>query len=338
MAVRLQRAPIGGSVTVNLGGESIVPLPRNVTYRALEISLTSQPTITGGNNTAAKTNRGDDWALIQSVSLIADGSRVLRQFSGLYLWWLNALGYRFAPRIQSTLGDGSTANPSLASTLRLPMALPTVDGPVSMSLDATGLTSLELRVQWGTWTSINADATGFTTAPTMTITGEYALDPIVDGSGNPVRFVRSEIFPVGQVATTGAATNVALDVPTRGAYTGFLINAVNGSGADAALLDRVQLVTTGTIFQTTSGRALRDMTDALSATWPTPRSAKSSREGWYFLNLLMPDPHYTGYFSESVGAVIRAADGSIRQLANLQLLFDVTAATTVSVYALGITL
>lgn len=225
-------------------------LERGFVIRELYLRLQGQLTLTAANNTAAKTKRGDEWAVIDNLRIIANESDVIRDLDANAVWWLNFMWYGVAPPVTPTLGDASTANPSFDSLLIVPFWMPRSIRPMDTALDARRLSSLKIEVQWGSHTSINGDATGWETEPTLEV---HALESFnVDG-------------PFAQFIINGQeveidATNARFEVElTPGnVFRGFLLNTTDAGADDGDVLNNFQWRAGTTVYADQPERVLEE--------------------------------------------------------------------------------
>lgn len=145
------------------------PMPRQNLLRSIILNLTGAITCTAGNNTVAKTKKGDEWAAVSRIRVITNGTDVLCDLSGDQLWWLNFKGRRVQPTICAALGDGATANPSFDSTLEIPIWLLNSTKPSEGAYETFRPNNLEIEITYADWTSINASATAWTTNPAVAV-------------------------------------------------------------------------------------------------------------------------------------------------------------------------
>lgn len=234
------RSRLQKTVDYNANGRATETLARGMVYRELYLRLTGQPTVTAVNNTAANTLRGDEWAVIDRIELIANGSDVIKSIDGNALWWLNLFLYGVPPRVTPTIGDGATANPSFDTTLILPLWMPRAIRPLDTALDSRELSSLELAVTWGDHTSINASATAFTTDPALEI---YSLESF--GVTGP--FSTWRIFPIASTISA-TSTRHQITLPVGKMYRGFLINTVDGVLDQSDILNNLRVISGTTVF------------------------------------------------------------------------------------------
>lgn len=314
-----------------------IKLSRGYDYRELWLRLQGALTVSAANNTAANTLRGDEWAVVQGIELIANGDTVLRSMSGDELRQYGRIMYGLMPRITPTLGDGFTTNPSFDTTLILPFWSPRTVKPHDTILRSGQLTNLELIVNWGSHLSINATATAFGTAPTIEVTS-------VEAFGIP-QDVRNPLTRIHRITATPAAANAeySIDLPVGNVvYRGFLVNTRDNSGVDVGTLVRsfklksgpVELVSVkaAALQQATAQRNGIEPGLDLTAAATTPaiyaayknltRSNKTHQDGWYFLDLCTD-----GYTTEALDAY---------GLSDLKLVCDVQAAGTINVLPIQI--
>lgn len=289
-------------VTYQANQTQMVPLGRGMIYRDIVLRLTGAPTLTAANNTIANTLRGDEWGVVKQIQIVANGSDVLRQFTGDQLWWLNFFAFQTAPRVTPTIGDATTANPAFDSTLRIPfMMFGDVYKAMDTALDSSLLTDLSLRITWGTFTDINSAATAWTTNPAIEVSSLESFFPAVGaGQANPT-MAQCRINNV--VATPAAAsTGFQVQQTLTYMYRGFLINTSNTANtADTAgLITNVKLKSGPNTFVDVPAITLREIgysTAKVNRQYPSPtgatgvyvnprRSGSSNQDCWFWLDLV----------------------------------------------------
>lgn len=284
--------------TVNFQANSKVsePLSRGMVYREIFLRLQGQPTLTALNNTAAKTQRGDEWGVIKEINLVANHTDVIRTIDGNALWWLNWFLYRKAPKVEVTLGDGATANPSFDSTLILPLWFPQSFKPIDTALDSRQLSDLKVEILWGDFDDINSDATAWTVEPTIEVHSLEAFN--VTGP-----FSQWRIFPdEREIVASNPRFQILL--PVGPMYRGFMMNFTD-AGVDAGdILNNLKVKAGSTIYADLPREVLKQVHEERVA---LPRSFSgtayddlrigndNSLDGWYFYD------HVTdGRLSESI--------------------------------------
>lgn len=228
--------------TIAFSANNKVPesLSRGMVYRELYLRLQGAPTLTNTNNTQAKTLQGDEWACISRLDLVCNTTDVIRSFSANALWWLNYYFYGNTPFITSDLGDGATANVPFDSTLILPLWMPQSTRPIDTALDARNLSDLKLEVTWGTYTSINADASAWTTEPSLEV---YSLESFnVQGPFNQCRINCIE------KTITATSSQFQISLPVGPMYRGFLLNFTDAGADDGTILNNLKIKSGTTVF------------------------------------------------------------------------------------------
>lgn len=228
-------------------------LERGFIVRELYLRLNGAPTLTAPNNTAANTKKGDEWAIIKELRLVANGTDVIKVLSGNELWWLNYHLFRKAPKVTAALGDGATANPAFDSTLILPFSMPDSKFPFDTVLDTARFSTLTLEVQWGSYTDINATATGWTTLPTLEVYGYESFGITVNPSQWRV-YKQTHDVPASN-------TKMKIDLTTGVMYKGFLLNMDHAGADDKTLLNNVKVISGTTVFFDMPGEMIRELHD-----------------------------------------------------------------------------
>lgn len=239
MAQQVRRKKLT-TVTFSANNKVAMPLSRGMVYRELYLRLKGAPTLTAANNTQAKTLQGDEWACVSRIDLVANNTDVIRSFSANALWWLNYYMYGHNPFITSNIGDAATANVSFDSTLILPLWMPQSVRPMDTALDARTLSDLSIEITWGTYTSINADASAWTTEPSLEIYGLQSFN--VQGPFNQCR--------IKSIEKTISATSTEFQVilPVGPMYRGFLMNFTDAGADDGTILNNFKITSGSTVF------------------------------------------------------------------------------------------
>lgn len=294
-----------GNVPFTASQQEQLELNKGMVYRELYLRLTSQPTVTAANNSQANTLSAEQWGLLQRIEIVANHTQVIRAFTGEELWWLNYFWYGRSPQIDATLGDGATANPSLDNLLVLPFWIPQSVRPAETQLDARTLSALHIRVNWGTFTSINSAATAFTTDPVLNVHSMEAIG--VRGPFNLWRQYR--------IQETISATNSERQTELRVGdivYRGFLIHVQDAAVDQNDIINNVKLVSGTNVYVDVDGLVLQQLTPGRLGleTLVAHRSSSRALAGWYYLDLVTD-----GFMSEALDALT---------LAELYLELDVT--------------
>lgn len=185
-------------------------------WRELYLRIQGQLTVTSGNNLAANMFPGDEWAVVESMTLRINGRDVYKRIDGPALRWLQYYLYGVFPlKSLANLGAG-TANPTFDSTLILPMWMPKSSHPMDFAFDTSKVSRVDLEIQWGTYTSINSLATGFTTNPNV----DVHVYEVANTGGS---FARWNIFPVSR-QFSAAETYAQIRIPVGFLYRSFLIH------------------------------------------------------------------------------------------------------------------
>lgn len=264
-----------------------VGLGRGMVYREIYLRLKGAPTLAAAANTAANTQRGDEWGVIKKIELVANGTDVIKSLDGNALWWLDYFGYGVAPKITAGLGDAATVNPAFDSVLVLPLWLFRSVRPMDTALDARDLSSLELAITWGSFTDINSAATAWTTNPTVEV---YSLESFnVSGP-----FTNWRVFAIEKEIT---ATNprFQIQLPVGKMFRGFMLNTTDAGVDVATILNNFKLISGSTVFTDLSVGAdvlpqINLLRNGISRGWDATggvfdklrRGTPNSLGGWYF--------------------------------------------------------
>lgn len=232
------------------GVKQIVQLSRGMVYRDLYLRFTAQPTLSAANNTIANTAKGDHTGFIKRIDIVANGSDILRSFTGEQLFWLNRKYYGLNPRVFATLGDGATANPALDFTLVVPFWSPRSFKPMDTCLDSRELSDLRLEITFGNFTDINSAASAWTAQPAVEVASLESFD--IDGPFNLKRVTQLIVNP------TGANTDFRVDVPVGPMYRSFVVNTTTGGTDTPGLITNFKLISGTTVYLDQSEAVVRD--------------------------------------------------------------------------------
>lgn len=215
-------------------------LSRGMVYRELWLELTGAPTLSGANNTQAKTLKGDEWACVKKIEIIANNTDVLFSLTGNQLWWWNFYQMGNRPHVQPAIGDGATANVPFNSMLMIPFWMPRSIRPIDTALDARNLSDLQIRITWGDYADINGDATAFTTSPTLDV---YSLESTkVKGP-----FATQRVYYIEKVISATSA-QFQISLPVGPVYRSFLFNTEDAGKDAGSILNNVKIKSGTTIF------------------------------------------------------------------------------------------
>jgi hypothetical protein len=305
-----------GQVTYTSNAKFVFPLSRGNVYRQLMLRLKGAPTLTGANNTRAKTLNGDAWACVKKIEIISGGVNVIRSYTGRDLWWLNYFLYGKSPRLNLTTGDGATANHSFDQTLIIPFDMTRARLPVDALLDTRNLDQLTLEVTWGTYTDINADATAWTTNPTIDVVSREVFNV-----PNDARFATMRNFGI-DIPVTATSPALSYQLPIGPQYRGFIINATDAGVDSSAVINNIKVYSAartyldipGSVFLPQYTRQWYNLEDSYdlggNIYQPPMKSTQAVRDGWYYFDNVMD-----GMMTEAIESL---------GLSELKLEFDVT--------------
>jgi len=300
-------------------------LGRGMIYRELHLQLNFELTETASSNIGEDAiERGDEWAVIKNIRIIANGSDVLRNFTGNQLRWLNKLVYGFNPRNPMAGGVAAEGSLAVSSSLVLPFWSIGTVRPLDTALDARQLTSLEIEIEWGDVSSITSGSATFSGTPTLKV---YSLESF----GVEADFAQSRVFKI-QESSVAVNDQHEMDIPVGSMYRGFLINT-SASGVDAANLSNIKLKSGTTVFVDQEAALLRDIANMRHGVFVTFDevgglednvfvSVDSDIAGWHYLDLVTD-----GRLKEALDTL---------GLAELTLELDVNTQTDITVLPLQI--
>lgn len=227
-------------------------LPRGFILRELHLQLECTPTIAAAANIAANIAKGAEWGVIKNIAIIANGSQVIKTFSGSDLFWQNYYWYGDPPQVTAGLLDTGTANPVIKSRLILPFWMPRSKKPFDTALDTSKMSDLKIEIQWGTFTDINTAATAWTTEPKLKVS---AIDSFGVGINNSV-WKNNKIQQIIPASNTGHQVRL----PVGEIYRGFYINTIVDSLDSSAVLNNIKLKTGNTTLIDFEAEFLRETT------------------------------------------------------------------------------
>lgn len=288
-----------GVISYTSGQTERLKLGRGMLYRELYLDLTGTLTVSAANNTAANTQRGDEWGIVKEVRLIANGTTVLLVRSGeelaqemfTYFGQYPLNSRNIGASSATVLGDAATLNPSLYSTAIIPLWMPKAVKPMDTLLDARLLSELTLEIRWGTHTDINSAATGF--AGQINVQSAEVFGVPKDQKFSSVRKPRT----IADITATNSAYQIELGVGDM--YRGLLLHVTDNGVDDGAVLNNIKLVSGSTVFYDMPAPAVQQVTfgrgelvlvpdQVVTARYQKPRVAVNSHlNGWYWIDFLM---------------------------------------------------
>lgn len=197
--------------------KSTQELDRGMVLRELYLRLTGQITATAANNIAANMFPGDEWALVNDITLRTNGRDVMKRISGRALRWLQYYLYGTYPlKALNQLGNGVTANPSFDSTLIIPLWMPKSVSPMNFALDTRTLSRLDLEITWNNYQQVNSTATSFITNPQI----QVYVNEVTNVQG---KFSKWNLFPITSVIAA-ATQKYQVKIPVGYMYRSFMIH------------------------------------------------------------------------------------------------------------------
>lgn len=268
-------------------------LARGYLYRDLTLNLTCQPTVTAANNTQAKTGKGDEWACVKKIEVIANGTDVVKSISGRMLRWCNLIWNHALPNLTSKLGDGATANPSCSSSLILPFWMYDSIRPIDTCLNSALLSNLQIVITWGNYTDVSSSATAWTTEPSIDVYSNEAF-------GLQGQFGSWRVYEISQdVSATNA--DLQLQLPVGPVYRGFAMAIDDGGTEKSGLLNNFKLTSGTNVFADIDSAALQAEQTArrgIDRDSLAPRSSLSSLDGFLYYDHVLD-----GYLSEGIDTI-----------------------------------
>lgn len=255
-----------GTLNINAFSTKFVQnLGRGYIYRELMLRFVGTMTwAAAASNAAATMGRGDEWAAISKIEVIANGTDVIRSFSGPVLRMLNRNIWNNTPRVSIQMGDGATANPFFDSTLIIPFWQPLSAKPMDTALDSRQVSDLRLEVTTDANTAVNTAAANTAIAASIVVCS-------LESFGIKGTFSDFRIYQMTQaVPGTNPALQIVLPVNTL--YRGFLVNyaasalatgadippTFSAAGATTAGIDNIQLASGNNIFRDLPNRVIQD--------------------------------------------------------------------------------
>lgn len=171
-----------GTIPFVAGTQQILKIDRSFIYRSLNLRLTGNFS-TSGASTAASLSAGDEWAMVKSVELIANGGNTLRFITGEQLVMHNFLLDGYIKDLSSISGTSSSFAMDSMEPLSLCMQGDIGKTAIDTQLNATLLDDLYLRITWGQGSDVNASFSSFTTTPQIEVCADMAY--FIDSRVNP---------------------------------------------------------------------------------------------------------------------------------------------------------
>lgn len=294
-------------------------LSRGMVLREVGVRVRGQMSITAENNTAAKTKKGNELALIRRLDIIGNNTDVIKSIKGVDLYWMNLMLLGGTPDYSEEIADGETLNPSFDTYLKIPVWMPRSLRPIDTALDARLLSDLKVEVTWGNAQSVNEDATGFETNPTAEISSLESFN--VQGP-----FSQWRVYPI-EKSIDQSNEQFQIEIPVNYMYRGFMLNFTSDGADDGSILRNFKWKSGTTVFADISAKELHDeylRRNNINTQQVFMPGAANDLAGYY-----MYDHVTDGYLSESVDAL---------GFSELTLELDVVAGTNskVTVYPMQI--
>jgi hypothetical protein len=219
--------------------------------------LDGQLTVAGASNTRANTLRGDALAVIDRLRVRLNSQENVYDMDGPGILMDNYYLLGDLPRdVDGQLGDGATLNPTFSVNFVIAFTIPRrkIGIPIDTALDlrANRVSKAEIEVDWKTHTAINSAATGFTVNPKITVRSLKAFD--APDSFLPGFLRRYKI----QQTLTASNPREIIRLPTTFAYEGIMLNSIVSSIDNAAVFNKIRLVSGSTVFEDHDPELLQD--------------------------------------------------------------------------------
>ncbi len=302
-----------GTINVSaFGAKYTQTLSRGYWLREIVLKWSGSLTAAAGANAAATLGKGDEWSLLSRIDLVANGTDVIRSFSGLGLRMLNRFLYGQLPRLSTAVGDGN-ANPTFLSYLIIPVWMPMSVKPMDTALDTRKLSDLRLEVTIAPASDYNSAASPTVIAASLDVNTIESFGVDGDVSDCKIYTLQSNLL-----AATG--NNQQISLPVTCLYRGVLVNFATGGGvtyADQAAdkITRVAFKSGTTVFRDYDWATVREWQNMRTNHWKqliatggaatitggqtnTSKSTLHNEDAWAFLDFVQD-----GYLGEGIDAL-----------------------------------
>lgn len=143
--VRRQLADIA---YVSAGTVSTLDLPRDSVLKELGLMFSLSQT-SGATAAAGTLSEGGIWSAIRRIEIQADGALTIWSIDPVSLYYLNSFWNGAFAQRDALVAPVATQSNILQGYLEIPFALPFCSNPNLTLLNASALTSLTLRITWG---------------------------------------------------------------------------------------------------------------------------------------------------------------------------------------------
>lgn len=217
---------------VSAGQVSTLDMPRDSVLRELGLMFTLSQT-TGAAQGSGTLSEGGIWSAIRRIELSAEGALNLWSIDPVSLYYANALWNGAFAQRDVLASPGAASSNILQGYLEMPFALPFCANPNLTLLNAQALSSLTLRITWGSVSDLYQTIANTAINTTSILTPE--THEIV---GLGPRSVFS-IFKVSQIARDITATQnrFEIELPRSNIIRGLLIKARNTTNSVEDLTD-----------------------------------------------------------------------------------------------------
>lgn len=224
---------------VSAGAISTLDLPRDSVLKGLGLAWILAQT-TGTTPASGVEATAGIFAAIRRLEIVADGALTLWSIDPWSLYILNALWNGAWYNREDLAPPAMSTSSVLTGYLDIPFALPKAKDPNVTLLNAQALSSLQLRVTWGS--AVDMYATIANTSVTTSSVLSCETHEIVGLSPRSI----FSAFKVGQITRdiTAASTQMQVDLPRGNVLRGILMKTRTQSSGTGGLVD----VNVDTIF------------------------------------------------------------------------------------------
>jgi hypothetical protein len=235
---------VGSASYTSSGSVSTIELPRNYNYRRLMCRMTGTVTTAGGTAGGA-IHTYAAYRAISRIEIIANGRDTIMSISPEALAIMNILDYGCVPAFTNPSAITAAAYTFNCSFI-IDMALVKSVRPIDTLFPAAGLSTLDLKVTWGSGMDMFTGAVTITSAPISAC--ELVVSSFEEVGAIPGGVGVNKLFTIDRTLTA-ASTNFQIQIPVGNLYRGFLIHTKSDEVPVDTCIDGVRVEAGTEVFQ-----------------------------------------------------------------------------------------
>lgn len=245
MPLKPLKRRVGSKNYSTAGSVDTIELPRNFNYRKLMCRLVGTVDVSGGSASGAVHTYAALKA-IDRIELIANGRDTIISVPPEALYVQNMTDYGTPGKLTNP-ADGSASNDKpIEAYFIIDLALVRAVRPIDTLFPAAGLSTLDLKITWGSAGDMFTGA--FDRTATVDTTTQLQVMAFEEIGAIEGKFGVNKLFEIDRTISA-ASSNFQVQIPTGNAYRGFLFSTTADNVLVNTILDGISIESGTEVFQ-----------------------------------------------------------------------------------------